>query len=308
MLDTPTPSGVRLDLIWLELTGRCNLECVHCYADAGPGRPLDEGMQLRDWQRALSDAALLGCRRVQFIGGEPTLHPGLPTLIEQAHQLGFEQICVFTNGMHLSETHKELFRRYQVQLAVSVYGSRAEVHDSITQHRGSFAKTERTLRWAVKAGIPVHGAIIGLPQNDHDLAENEQRLSATGLVSVGVDRIRRVGRGADASPPQSPMGELCGRCGLDRLCISATGEIFPCVFARFVSLGHATKDSLASALLGSRRAAFRQALATPARDLCQPDVPPIPCQPDVPPIPCQPEVPPIPCQPDVPPVPSVHLG
>ncbi len=141
MLDTPTPSGVRLELIWLELTGRCNLECVHCYADAGPGRPLDEGMQLRDWQRALSDAALLGCRRVQFIGGEPTLHPGLPTLIEQAHQLGFEQICVFTNGMHLSETHKELFRRYQVQLAVSVYGSRAEVHDSITQHRGSFAKT-----------------------------------------------------------------------------------------------------------------------------------------------------------------------
>lgn len=308
MLDTPNPSSVRLDLIWLELTGRCNLKCVHCYADAGPGRPLDEGMQLPDWQRALSEAARLGCRRVQFIGGEPTLHPGLPTLIEQAHELGFEQICVFTNGIHLTEALRELFLRYQVQLAVSVYGSSAEVHDSITQRRGSFAKTEQTLRWAVSAGLPVHGAIIGLPQNDHDLAGSERRLNAAGLVSVGVDRIRRVGRGAGSSPPQSPMGELCGRCGLDRLCISATGEIFPCVFARFVSLGHATQDSLISALLSSTRTEFRHSLATPARDLCQPDVPPIPCQPDVPPIPCQPDVPPIPCQPEVPPVPSVHLG
>lgn len=36
MHDQATGVHERLDFIWLELTGRCNLECVHCIgADAG---------------------------------------------------------------------------------------------------------------------------------------------------------------------------------------------------------------------------------------------------------------------------------
>src|SRR5208283_2388709 len=29
-----------LDFLWLELTSRCNLQCVHCYAESGPSSAL----------------------------------------------------------------------------------------------------------------------------------------------------------------------------------------------------------------------------------------------------------------------------
>ena len=51
--------GDGLSFIWLELTSRCNLECVHCYANSSPHQPLSEGMTRDDWRETLDHAASL---------------------------------------------------------------------------------------------------------------------------------------------------------------------------------------------------------------------------------------------------------
>ena len=79
----PANAGLELKFLWLELTRKCNLECVHCYTDSSPARDLYETLGADDWKRALREAATLDCRSVQFIGGEPTLHPELPDLIDR---------------------------------------------------------------------------------------------------------------------------------------------------------------------------------------------------------------------------------
>src|SRR5262245_31492421 len=73
-----------LTFLWLEVTAKCNLECIHCYADSGPQKNLLGKMNIEDWVTILRDSAELGCRQVQFIGGEPTLHPELPRMISFA--------------------------------------------------------------------------------------------------------------------------------------------------------------------------------------------------------------------------------
>src|SRR5438045_3225579 len=76
-----TEPGLRF--LWLELTGRCNLHCVHCYADSSPTS--NHGtMTTHDWEVVLDQAQELGVRKVQFIGGEPTLHPGFRELVIRA--------------------------------------------------------------------------------------------------------------------------------------------------------------------------------------------------------------------------------
>ena len=50
-----------LSFLWLEITAKCNLECVHCYSDSGPRRQLLGDMALDDWLNILRDAASLGC-------------------------------------------------------------------------------------------------------------------------------------------------------------------------------------------------------------------------------------------------------
>jgi uncharacterized radical SAM superfamily Fe-S cluster-containing enzyme len=45
----------------------------------------------------IDEAYDAGCRQLQFIGGEPTLHPSLDSFIRHAAEKGYEFIEVFTN-------------------------------------------------------------------------------------------------------------------------------------------------------------------------------------------------------------------
>lgn len=308
----------QLDFIWLEFTARCNLECVHCYADSGPERPLAEGMTLDDWIGTLNQAAAMGCKRVQFIGGEPTLHPDLPRLIEHARSIGYEQVCVYTNGTHFTETLKEVFVANHVSLAFSVYGSSGEVHDQVTQRNGSFAKTDRALRWAVQAGLAMRVGVIEMAANAHEVRRTEHLLHEMGVNVVHVDRLRGLGRGSQERPTGPKLKELCGRCGNGKVCVSSNGEIYPCVFARFAPLGHIREERLATVFGGHQLREFREALidahgaplqveSRPAGKkplnehlalACSPEQPAPPCSPETDPGPCNPERDPGPCSPE----------
>src|SRR6266567_7768494 len=122
----------RLRFLWLEVTGRCQLRCRHCYADSGPYGG-HGSMTAADWLRVLDEAVGLGVRNVQFIGGEPTLHPDLPQLVRHAlgRGLGVE---VYSNlARPLSEKLWALFEMPGVSLATSYYSPDAHTHEAITR-------------------------------------------------------------------------------------------------------------------------------------------------------------------------------
>ena len=80
-LPSPTPTdGSDVSFLWLEVTSKCNLYCVHCYADSGPSAMGDRVGTTR-WLSLIDEAAALGIKAVQFIGGEPLLHPDIVPLI-----------------------------------------------------------------------------------------------------------------------------------------------------------------------------------------------------------------------------------
>jgi Radical SAM superfamily/4Fe-4S single cluster domain len=66
-----------LNFLWLEITGKCNLRCTHCYAESAP-RGTHGSLTRCEWHAIIADAKQVGADTVQFIGGEPTLHPDFP--------------------------------------------------------------------------------------------------------------------------------------------------------------------------------------------------------------------------------------
>ena len=233
----------RLDMVWLELTTRCNLSCRHCYADSGPAAPLQGPMTPDDWRVVIGEARALGADAVQFIGGEPTLHPHFRALLADAVKAGVSQIEVYTNATRLTDDLVGCLKDSGASVAASFYAEEPQVHDAITQRPGSWERTVAGLERALTADIPVRIGIIETVENRTQVPQAVAFLKRLGIHDIGIDGERGVGRGRrqTAGTEGEDLSQLCGRCGRRRLCITSTGAVYPCVFSRRTPLGDARR-------------------------------------------------------------------
>lgn len=141
----------RLNFLWLEITGRCQLDCEHCYADSGP-MGTHGSMTIELWKSVIDQAAVLGAKAVQFIGGEPTLHPGLTKLIRHSLARGME-VEVFSNLLRIPRSLWDEFSRSGIRLATSYYSDDASQHNGITGLIGSHENTRNGIKEALLRGF-----------------------------------------------------------------------------------------------------------------------------------------------------------
>ena len=252
----------RLEMVWLELTTRCNLHCRHCYADAGPAAPAQGRMALDDWRAAIDEALDLGVRAVQFIGGEPTLHPHFRELLAHAAKASLELVEVYTNATRLTDEIVGCLKHNGARVAASFYAGEPGVHDAITMRPGSWERTVAGIERALTADLPIRIGIIETAENRTQVPQAIAFLRRLGIRDIGIDAERGVGRGRRqaAETAGEAFSQLCGRCGKSRLCIASTGAIYPCVFSRRSPLGDA-RNGLRAALESAPLAGFRAAMA-----------------------------------------------
>jgi sulfatase maturation enzyme AslB (radical SAM superfamily) len=232
----------KLQFLWVELTNQCNLQCSHCYAESGPNTFTRNALSSAQYRQVILDAYENGCREIQFIGGEPTLNPDLPALIQLCAALGYSLIEVFTNLTRLSDELVACFKQNGVHVATSVYASSAEIHDSITQLAGSFSHTVRNIRRLSAAGIPIRAGIIEMRENTAQTEATARFLTGLGVQKIGTDRVRQFGRGGTSA--QGDLGELCGQCADSILCVGSDGKVSPCIMSKLWSVGSLLDTSL----------------------------------------------------------------
>ena len=244
-----------VSFIWLEITGKCQLECAHCYADSGPAGT-HGSMMAADWERLIDQAAGLGVSMVQFIGGEPTMHPDLPELVDHALAAGIE-VEVFSNLVHVPTSLWETFGRPGVRLACSYYSDDPTQHATVTGRSGSHARTRANIVEALRRSISLRIGVIDLGDGQRVSAAIAE-LEALGVADVGLDWLRQVGRGVREQQPS--MEQLCGHCASDVLAVAPDGTVWPCVFSRWLPVGNVLASSLVGILAGAPLAEVRRQL------------------------------------------------
>jgi len=247
-----------LQFLWLEITQRCNLACSHCYTSSSP---TSKDPQLVDWTSALRQASDLGCTRVQFIGGEPTVHRRLEEYLRLAAALGYRQIEVYTNLVSLPESLLTCMAEVGACIATSFYSNSRKVHDQITRTEGSFDKTVSNLNRVARKSLPIRVGVIEMKENSGTLDGAIGFLSSVGVSpdNVTVDYMRAVGRATERTDVGCEQPKLCGNCWNGKLAVSWNGDCYPCVFARDVLLGNVLRSGLAEIVQGPRLSEFRQA-------------------------------------------------
>lgn len=283
--------GSGLGMLFVELTDRCNESCIHCYAESSPQR--SASLTRGEIGNVLQQARALGHPAVQFTGGDPLLHADLVFGVEMARQLDFAVVEIYTNGLALSRTLLDKLVPYRPAFSFSIYAADASIHDRITQHPGSLARTLKAMRRVQDAGLPLRVGIILMPENkgteDATIAflQNELGLDAG---QIGIDVVRSTGRGAfmrDYRPDMSRLKQFrhnadsppntdieTGSTKTDRtdiplrrgkLCVAASGDVFPCIFSRRVKLGNIRRKSLPEIIDGLAE----RSLASPSEERWQ---------------------------------------
>lgn len=240
------PLGIHLDV-----TYRCDLDCVHCYLT---DRQRDE-LTLEEYEALFDELRALGTLFLLVSGGEIFHRPDGLDILKAAAKRRFE-LRIITHGGHIdAELAAELAAIGVRVVAMSIYATDAETHDAITKVPGSWQRTVDAARNLRAVGVPVmfkcvlmdgnRGVVDAMQKLAHDLncgiefsinvkGDNE---GGDALMDLNVDLDERVAVfdcvypnlvSADALPAFSPDEHTC-LAGNASCYIAPNGDVQPCL-------------------------------------------------------------------------------
>jgi radical SAM protein with 4Fe4S-binding SPASM domain len=158
----------------LELTERCNNNCIHCYINLPADDPVSKARELstEQIQKILAEAAHLGCLSVRFSGGEPLLREDFEELYVFARRLG-QKVLLFTNGTLITPGLATLFAKIPPlePIEITVYGINQGSYESVSRASGSYNNYKRGIDLLLKNKVPFVVKTALLPSNRKEIDE-----------------------------------------------------------------------------------------------------------------------------------------
>lgn len=270
----------RLASLQFELTSRCNERCIHCYIPNGK-KNAGFDMSFERFKYILDQYAEMGGLQVTLSGGEALMNKDIAKILLYCREKDM-QISLLTNLISLKNELIPILKDVNLSLIqVSLYSMDAEKHDSITTIKGSFEKTKTAIEKLHNADIPVQIScpIMKANKDGYDeVMKYAQRLrmkaqtdyimmaqadlNTSNLANrISIEETEKVIRDIMendvdyqtetlAQDPLSSISEeefaemsLCG-AGLNDLCVTVNGDIYPCAGWQGFVVGNVFRESL----------------------------------------------------------------
>lgn len=257
----------RLIRVHLDISSRCNENCVHCYIPANK--------KTRTMSEDMFDDILRQCREMNVLnltisGGEPMLNPLLNSFLLKCRASNFS-VNLLSNLTLLSDDLLETISRNPlISVQTSLYAMDATIHDSITNKPGSYLKTIASIERLHTRDIPLQINCPIMKQNvynykdvlqfasslnieadtdyslygSYDFSQHNLscRLSVDEIVQVIKDKgiTQLIPRDSKKRYSNDPICPVCK----SSLCISNIGEVYPCEGWQSLILGNLKEQSL----------------------------------------------------------------
>ena len=179
--------------VW-EVTGACNLRCIHCHAISGNADAdeltTDEGKRLID-----SIASVSEFRTLIYTGGEPLVRPDIFELFRHSQKAGLANI-IATNGTLIDEEMAFKLKDHGVVCnAISIDAADPAVHDRVRNKPGAFDLALRAIEATKKAGILLQINTTAMEYNIPNLSELIDFVDDCGAGIMLMYQLVAVGRG-----------------------------------------------------------------------------------------------------------------
>ncbi len=250
----------------LDLTYRCDLDCVHCYLDDRT-KP---GPDTETWLRVIDELAAIDCFSVTLSGGEVFIRKDIWEILGRLQEHRF-YVRVKTHGRRIRPEIAKKLKDYGVHAVdLSIYSLTPEPHNKIVQRRGAHEDSMKAIEYLLEHDISVKVNNVVMPQNFGEHRELHAVLSEKGVTSiyegtirgfqgggtevydVGLclpdlvqlesDRIQDAGRKQRTGLPVLSESQQCG-AGVFSLYVDPEGDVTPCV-AWPMAIGNIREQSI----------------------------------------------------------------
>ena len=135
---------------WVRTVTACNSKCLFCLdMDTPRNVYLSEEDVKAEILRGRTEH---NAWKIILSGGEAALHPLFPEFIRYAKEVGYGRIQTVTNGWRYAdrEFYETCVQAGLQEMTFSLHGHTAELHNRLTQHRGSFERIVKAIRRAAR--------------------------------------------------------------------------------------------------------------------------------------------------------------
>lgn len=137
--------------VQIEITERCNWRCKHCYLPEYQ----NYGIEKEKLFELFIELRKLGVFELTLTGGEIFTRKDIFEIIKCARKLGFN-LTLFSNISLLNEVKiKILSEFYLSSISCTIFSMRDEIHDYITQKKGSLQRCIKNINLLRIYNIPV---------------------------------------------------------------------------------------------------------------------------------------------------------
>ena len=139
-------------IVW-NITKRCNLKCIHCYAHA-KNIAFDSELSTTEGKNLLDDLAEFGVPVILFSGGEPLTRKDLPELAAYAVKKGMRAV-ISTNGTLITPQKAQTLKKIGLSYVGISLDGMEEINDRFRGVKGAFRSALEGIENCKKAGIKV---------------------------------------------------------------------------------------------------------------------------------------------------------
>jgi MoaA/NifB/PqqE/SkfB family radical SAM enzyme len=183
--------GAPLYMAW-QVTNECNLACLHCIEESGPGKAFPDELTDEQVFSVLEQAISLEVPYLSFSGGEPMVHPRFFEMVEYVCSRN-GQLKVETNGHYLTPENCGRLKSLGVKaVQVSLDGASRETFNRM-RVRGDFDLAVEGVRNLHAAGVPIEINYSPTKFNTHEIGMAVDLAAELGAYSFYTGRTMYTG-------------------------------------------------------------------------------------------------------------------
>jgi len=175
-----------------QVTNECNLACLHCIEESGPGKAFRDELSEREAFAVLEQLMDSEVPYLSFSGGEPMVHPRFFEMVQYVCERD-GQLKIETNGHYLtSENCGRLAHLGVKAVQVSMDGASRETFNRM-RVRGNFDVVVAGIRRLHEAGVPLEINYSPTRFNVHEIAAAVDLAHELGAYSFYTGRTMYTG-------------------------------------------------------------------------------------------------------------------